>query len=131
MTERYEHHRKADKREESKLSRVVAHDVSHAAQIAATNSFERTRERWSELALRAQYEKRAKAVLATLRQYINWLYWQDVLNPGIEIGIAWLLEAGHIGVADIWLFVRVIEDTVDMLLTRSRAHTTLAHPPDP
>ena len=49
-----------------------------------------------------------------------------MLNPGIEIGIAWLLEAGHIGVADIWLFSRVIEDTVDTLLTRSRSEAQLA-----
>ena len=65
-------------------------------------------------------------VVNGLRMWLNWLYWQDVLQPGIELGIAWLLEAGHIGVADIWLFSRVIEDTVDTILTRSRAEAQLA-----
>ena len=51
------------------------------------------------------------AASATLCMYVCAV--AQVLNPGIEIGLAWLLEAGHIGVADIWLFSRVIEDTVD------------------
>ena len=126
LTQRFELHRKAEKRADSTLSRVVAFDLKHAGQIAATNSFELTRARWSELAIAQQYEKRAKYVVNALRMWLNWLYWQDVLHPTIELGLAWLLEAGHIGVADIWLFSRVIEDTVDTLLTRSRAEAQLA-----
>lgn len=51
---------------------------------------------------------------------------QDVLNPGIECGLAFVLEAGHIGLGDIWLYSRVIEDSLDTLLMRSRAEAELA-----
>jgi hypothetical protein len=41
------------------------------------------------------------ASLQGLRDWIRWLYWQDVLNPGVECGVAFLLERGHVGIC--WL----------------------------
>ena len=38
------------------------------------------------------------ASLQGLRDWIRWLYWQDVLNPGVECGVAFLLERGHVGI---------------------------------
>ena len=52
--------------------------------------------------------------------------WQDVLQPGIECAVAWLLEQSHIGMADLWLYARVLEDGIDAILTRSRKEAQLA-----
>ena len=41
------------------------------------------------------------ASLQGLRDWIRWPYWQDVLNPGVECGVAFLLERGHVGIC--WL----------------------------
>mmetsp|Transcript_35336 Transcript_35336/g.104775 ORF Transcript_35336/g.104775 Transcript_35336/m.104775 type:complete len:480 (-) Transcript_35336:3-1442(-) len=126
LTDAFEEHRKAEKRADSRLARVVAYDLAQAAQLTATGSLELARERWGEVALQAQAEERCKHVINALRNWIGWLYWQDVLHPSIEVGIAWLLEAGHVGVSEIWLYSRVIEDSIDTLLTRSRAEAQLA-----
>lgn len=45
---------------------------------------------------------------------------------GIEMMLASLLEGGSMGVADLWVHSRVIEDTLDTLLARSRAEADLA-----
>ena len=66
--------------------------MRQAAQLTATGSLELTRERWGEVALQAQAEERCKHVINALRNWIGRLYWQDVLHPSIEVGIAWLLE---------------------------------------
>ena len=36
-----------------------------------------------------------------MRDWIRWPYWQDVLNPGVECGVAFLLERRHAGIC--WL----------------------------
>ena len=108
------------------MRKVEAHDLAHASQIIAADAFELTRSRWEELVEADQRHDSAKEMFRGLRQWLGWLYWQDVLQPGIEAGIAWLLEAGHIGLADVWLYCRVIEDSVDFLLMRSRAEAQLA-----
>ena len=126
LTEQIEVHRRAAKRLESTIAKVNAFDLKHAGQIASANAFTLTRQRWSELLLSRQAEQTKMSILRSLRNWLGWLYWQDVLQPGIEVAIAALLEAGHIGLADVWLYARVIEDAVDMLLMRSRAEAQLA-----
>ena len=126
ITRRIEEHRRAGKKIESTMSRVAAFDLKHSDQITSAGAFALTRERWRELTLARQVEQSKQNILRGLRNWIGWLYWQDVLQPGIEVAIAALLEAGHIGLADVWLYARVIEDAVDMLLMRSRAEAQLA-----
>ena len=40
--------------------------------------------------------------------------------------LAWLLEFKHILSADIWVYTRVVEDAIDLLLTRFRMDAALA-----
>lgn len=126
LTERIEHHRRTARRLSSKRSRIEAHDAAHAALIEAANGTSFTREHWAELTLALQSEERTREVLQGLRNWVGWLYWQDVLQPGIECAVAWLLEQGHIGMADLWLYARVLEDGIDAILTRSRKEAQLA-----
>jgi len=67
------------------------------------------------------------SALTSIRSFFNGLYWQDFLTPGIECALAWLLEFKDITVSDIWVYTRVVEDSIDMLLTRSRQESTLAN----
>jgi ABC-type multidrug transport system fused ATPase/permease subunit len=61
-----------------------------------------------------------------LRSFINFLYRQDFMGPGIELVLAGLLEAKQIMSSDIWVYTRVIEDVIDLMLTRFRLDATLA-----
>ena len=60
------------------------------------------------------------ASLQGLRDWIRWLYWQDVLNPGVECGVAFLLERGHVGIClasdGLWLrlWSRSMRDVPDV-----------------
>jgi ABC-type uncharacterized transport system YnjBCD ATPase subunit len=128
LTEKAEEHRRKAKALESKMAKVEAHDLAHASQIASggAEGLSLARERWRELVEQVQREHTSRMVVRGLSRWLHWLYWQDVLQPGIEVGVAWLLEAGHIGLADVWLYARVVEDAVDFLLMRSRAEAELA-----
>jgi len=60
------------------------------------------------------------AVLKNGRSFIKWLYWKDLLLPTLEIGTAALLALDKIGISEITVYSRVIEDAIDALLMRSR-----------
>ena len=48
------------------------------------------------------------------------------LLVGIEILLSALLEDGSLGVTEIWVYCRVVEDVIDTVLMRSRAEADLA-----
>ncbi|KAL3929551.1 MAG: hypothetical protein SGPRY_001913 [Prymnesium sp.] len=126
LTTRIEERRTASRALASKRARIEAHDTSNAGLIEAAQGTTFMSEHWSELTLALQAEERAREALVGLRNWVGWLYWQDVLQPGTECAVAFLLEYGHIGLADLWLYARVLEDGVDAILTRSRMEAQLA-----
>lgn len=65
-------------------------------------------------------------MLESLRAYINWLYWSDMLKVGIDVMISALLEHGAMATTDVMVASRVVEDAIDTLLMRSRAEADLA-----
>merc|ERR1719424_2214348 len=60
-----------------------------------------------------------------MRMWIRWLFWQDVVLPGVECWVAYLLEAGHIAVAEVMVYTRAFDDAIDALLMRSKAEAEL------
>jgi len=113
--------KREEKAMEAKRARVQAHDVQHASVLAALDATSFARAQWVLLTTQISRLHRLRELLRGVRQWIQWLYWQDVLNPGVEVGLAFLLEWGHLGAADIWLFARVVEDALDLLLMASRS----------
>ena len=53
--------------------------------------------------------------------WVRWLFWQDVVLPGVECWVAYLLEAGHILQAEVLVYTRAFDDAIDALLMRSKA----------
>ena len=110
----------------STRTRVEAHDTANAGLIHALSAATFTQQQWAALTGRIQHVQLRITVYKSVRQFINWLYWQDVLRPSLEVGFAFLLQGGHVTMTDVHLFHRVVEDAVDMLLMRSRAEAELA-----
>ena len=111
---------------ESKRSKVETHDASHARAIQDLNAGAFTHDQWRVLSESVESTQQRKRALELLRGYVRWLYWSDILTPGIEVAIAWLLQTGQIDAGAIWVYARSLEDGIDALLTRSRAEAELA-----
>ena len=62
-----------------------------------------TRRQWHKLSLEIEHTEQRKSALNLLRGYVRWLYWSDILTPGIECALAWLLETNQIDVGAIWV----------------------------
>ena len=108
LTRQIETRRRTYKELKSKRTRVESFDTKHADHIASSGALPLTRAMWSEITLAVQATQTEQKALEGVRNWIRWLYWQDVLNPGIECAIAFLLEAGHIGLSEVRLYARVI-----------------------
>ena len=65
-------------------------------------------------------------VLHLFRSFIDHLYKLDIVVPGIEAAMAYLLQFEAITASDIWVFTRVVEDAMTFVLVKSREQTTLA-----
>jgi len=106
--------------------KVEQHDTKHEELIrrGAASSFAEAQ--WRDIAVEIEDRTLRFHALSSLRSFINALYKQDFLLPGIELVLAWLLESKHIPSTDIWVYTRVVEDAIDTLLTRFRMDATLA-----
>ena len=126
LTERVEALRREKKKVLAVRTRVEAHDAQHAGLIAAARAAPFTRGRWRELTGQVNGLSRQLDTLGSLRNWIRWLYWQDVFHPMIECSVAYLLQVGDISVVDIWVYSRVVEDFMESMLMRSRNEAELA-----
>ena len=126
LSTKVEELRREKKRLLSVRTKVEAHDSQHAALVAATRATGFTRRRWAALNDDVVGVERLLETFSSMRNWIGWLYWQDVFSPGVECMIALLLEQKHITAADTWLYMRVVEDAVETFLVRSRREAELA-----
>lgn len=106
--------------------KIEQHDTKHEELIRRGHAGAFAEEAWRELAADIEASTLRHHALTSLRLFINVLYKQDFLGPGIELVLAWLLEFKQIPISDIWVYTRVVEDTIDVLLTRFRMDATLA-----
>merc|ERR1712048_1341585 len=96
--------------------KVEQHDTKNEELIRRGGASAFAEAQWQEIAAEVNDKTLRFHALQQLRAFINGLYRQDFLGPGIELTLAWLLEAGHLDSADIWVYTRVIEDSIDVLL---------------
>jgi len=66
------------------------------------------------------------AVVEQSRRYLEWLYWSDILKVSIEVLLAALLEGGTMTVGEVWVNSRVLEDAMDILMSRARVEADLS-----
>ncbi|CAE8691277.1 unnamed protein product, partial [Polarella glacialis] len=110
----------------ARRKKVEQHDVNHEEVISRSGTSHITAYQWNSLAKQV-FEKRSwQKALASFRMYLNWLYYQDILGVGIECALARMMELGRISSADIGVYASVIEDSIDLLLTRYREESRLA-----
>lgn len=106
--------------------RVEQHDTKSEELIRRAGAGGMVRVHWRELTSKFEGRALRYGALRSVRTFIEWLYWQDIMTPGLECALSFLLEIGHITNVDIWVYQRAIEDAIDTLLTRSRAQAELA-----
>ena len=99
----------AERRQELANNMVEQHDVKHEELIRRGGMNELVERRWNEIAdflddLTIRYH-----ALVSLRAFMNWLYKQDLLLPGIELVLAFPFESGHIPTLRHQLKCRAIE----------------------
>lgn len=85
-----------------------------------------TMKRWEELTVQHQDKKIASELLKRSRTFFQWLQRNFIFVALIDCALAQLIAVGRIVSAEIFVFSRAIEDTVDLLLMRSRAESELA-----
>mmetsp|Transcript_86305 Transcript_86305/g.252501 ORF Transcript_86305/g.252501 Transcript_86305/m.252501 type:complete len:815 (+) Transcript_86305:48-2492(+) len=106
--------------------KIEQHDAKNEELIRRGASSAFAESAWRELAGDLEAHTLRYHSLTSLRAFVNALYKQDFLGPGIELVLAWLLEFRQIPLSDIWVYTRVVEDSIDFLLTRFRMDATLA-----
>ena len=111
----------------SRRDKVEAHDSKNEALIGhvyQAGAF--TRAHWARLTRRVQAIELETTALATLRSFVNWLYWSNLLMTGIECLLAQLMASNTIAPVDIWVYSRVVEDSLDFVLTKSKNEAQIA-----
>ncbi|KAJ8613362.1 hypothetical protein CTAYLR_002268 [Chrysophaeum taylorii] len=110
----------------STRSRVEAHDASRATSIDLVSATTWNTRQWHRLSQEVERHAYVQTALESVRRYVRWLYWADILTPAIEVALAGMLEKDVIRAADLWVISRAMEDSLDTLLTRSLAEADLA-----
>jgi len=128
VTNEVERLQKEAKEIQSIRSKVEAFDMKNAEllQRAGFGATEFTRVRWEELTEAIQTKEVASEQLRRTRMYFQWLQNNFVFKALIDCALANLIAMGRIVSAEIFVFSRAIEDSVDLLLMRSRAEAELA-----
>jgi len=109
----------------SRRQRIEQHDAMHEEHIRLGNVANFTQYRWNEVTSQLQVLNVKSAAVNSVMGFVDWLWWQDFMAPGIEVCVAFLLEIGHLASSDVFLFERVIEDAMDFVLTRTRMQAEL------
>jgi len=111
---------------QNRRAKVEQHDVKNEERIRRGASSAFARAQWLQLADEIDAKAFRYRALSSFRVFVNALYTTELLVPGMELVIAWLLQARQILNADIFLCQRVIEETIGLLLTRFRMDAKLA-----
>mmetsp|Transcript_10613 Transcript_10613/g.19597 ORF Transcript_10613/g.19597 Transcript_10613/m.19597 type:complete len:828 (-) Transcript_10613:18-2501(-) len=106
--------------------KIEQHDTKNEELIRRSGLSDFAEQQWRHLAGEIERKTLKYTALGSLRGFINSLYRQDVLSPCYELVIAFLLESQAIRSADIWVYLRAIEDSIDFALTRPRMDASLA-----
>eukprot|EP00929_Paragymnodinium_shiwhaense_P098415 TRINITY_DN59895_c0_g1_i2.p1 TRINITY_DN59895_c0_g1~~TRINITY_DN59895_c0_g1_i2.p1 ORF type:complete len:860 (+),score=139.38 TRINITY_DN59895_c0_g1_i2:68-2647(+) len=110
----------------SRRERMEQHDTKNAVLIQRSSVGALTKSRWRYLSRLLEQKHLRMQSLQSLRGFVEWLYAKDMLTPGLECALAFMLELQHIASVDLWVYLRAIEDSIDLLLTRSRSAAQLA-----
>ena len=128
VTRRVEELDRAAKDVRAVRQKVEAYDLRSAEllQRSGPGAAAFTRARWEGLTSRYQDLRARSDLLQRTRSYFRWLQRNFIFSALIDCALAQLIAVGRIAAAEIYVFSRAIEDTVDLLLMRSRSESELA-----
>ncbi|KAL7578453.1 hypothetical protein ACA910_012842 [Epithemia clementina (nom. ined.)] len=109
-------------------SKVEAYDMKNAEllQRSGKGSSLFTQRKWERLTVQIQAREVVSTLLSRSKDFFAFMQRNFVFGVLIDCALASLLALGKITSTDTFVFARAVEDTVDMILTRSRAEAELA-----
>ncbi|CAE7475745.1 pglK [Symbiodinium microadriaticum] len=110
----------------SRRSNMEQHDTESAEILQRVGASSFAEVQWRLRARHLQDKFLRLQALRLFRGFVDTLYIQDFVAPGIEIAIAYLLQFQQITAVDIWVYTRVVEDAQNTLLVRFRREAALA-----
>eukprot|EP00811_Abedinium_folium_P008068 NODE_1744_length_2387_cov_6.468584.p1 GENE.NODE_1744_length_2387_cov_6.468584~~NODE_1744_length_2387_cov_6.468584.p1 ORF type:complete len:686 (-),score=199.43 NODE_1744_length_2387_cov_6.468584:329-2110(-) len=108
-------------------ARIEQHDTRSEELIQRGGFVDLTAKEWRANARKLRMLATQRQALQTFHVYANTFVNMNVVGPGIEIVLAFLLHLRHIAMPDLRLYTKVIHDAIDLLLTRSRKEAMLSH----
>jgi len=126
LTSRLERIRRRRQDLKNLQTKIEQHDSRNEDLIQHTGFKNMTEAQWRKVATEIRHLEKQLDTLQSVKSFANHLYIVDFVTPGIEIVMAFLLEMSHITISDISLYIRVVEDAIDVLLTRTRQEGVLA-----
>ena len=94
-------------------------------QRSGFKATEFTKQRWTDITEQIQAKHLSGELLKRTRGFFEWLQRNFIFASLIDCALANLIAVGRIVSADIFVFSRAIEDTVDLFLMKSRAESEL------
>jgi ABC-type Mn2+/Zn2+ transport system ATPase subunit len=109
-------------------SKVESFDIKNAEllQRSGRGAIWFTQRRWEGLTVQVQARIVVSDLINRSKLFFSFIQRNFVFSVLIDCALANLIAIGKIGSAETFVFSRAIEDTVDMLLMRSRAEAELA-----
>lgn len=109
-------------------SKVEAFDIKNAEllQRSGGGATRFTQRRWEDLTVKVQARIVVSDLINRSKLFFSFIQRNFIFSVLIDCALANLIAIGKIVSADTFVFSRAIEDTVDMLLMRSRAEAELA-----
>eukprot|EP00435_Cladocopium_sp_Y103_P038206 s73_g10.t1 len=106
----------------SRRSEVEQHDTNSAEALLRVGATHIAEAQWRKITLQLQEMTLRYQVLNLFRGFIDHLYKLDIVVPGIECAMAYLLQFQAITAADIWVFTRVVEDAMLFVLENLKSN---------
>ena len=128
MTTKIEDLRKETMELKAMRTKVESFDLKHAEllQRSGKGALKYTHGRWEDLTVKIQCRECMSDLLVRSKGFFAFMQRNFVFTVLIDCALASLIAIGKIVSAEIFVFSRAIEDTVDMVLMRSRSEAELA-----
>lgn len=80
---------------------------------------------YADLQSQINWQEMKKEILSKIKEYSDWLHWEDTLPTLIECAVAKLLESKLIIKSMVFVYNRAVQDSITLMLARSRSQAEL------
>jgi len=128
MTNRIEELEKDIQELNAVRSKVESFDLKNSELLhrSGPGAMDFTKQKWLDLTVQVQMKMVVSTLTSRTKGFFSFIQRNFVFSVLVDCALAQLMTSGKIVAADIFVFSRAIEDTVDMILMRSRSEAELA-----